>query len=256
MNPSEPDTITITEEHFEDIRSAGADVRLSASESGFGAASSGRIAAVRGLLGEHGFPEQDISLQGIDHTPWAWIVIPVGMLASFIVLGAFGARSTAGVVFGFALLYAIVAAAKLGTVSATLQVRCGNAERVSRLIDVALSAGVDVQATVWRYDIAPPDRSAWTRQAIARARARADEIAAALGVRILGVHAFHEEHVTPRPSYPALAVPPVRKAESKARLSKTVGESLGDASGVDRAGVTVTVRYRVSAGEAAMAPSA
>ncbi|MFT3773346.1 MAG: SIMPL domain-containing protein [Minicystis sp.] len=247
-----PDTITVTEQHFEEIRSTGADVRLTASESGLGKGSSGRIAALRKMLGEKGFAEDDIMLHGVDRTPWGWIAIPLGIAVSFGVLFALGLNAallSAGI---FVLVYMLLAALELGTVTATYQVRCADAERVSRLLEALFDFGADVQSITWRYDIVPAVRSEWTARAIERAKGRADRIAAALGVRILGVHAFDEEHRAPQVTAPPPVVMAVKSERARAGKAMSVGESLGAApSNAERAGVVVNVRYRVGPIEAA-----
>jgi hypothetical protein len=247
------DTVTITAHHFEEIRSTGADVLISVSERSVGSRSSGRVAALRGQLVERGFSDSDLMLQGVDRTGWAWIPIALGIVVSIAALLATGTlRAALAAGGGFVVLGMVLAALKVGTISALLKVRAGNAEQVSRLLDTVLAcSSAEVRSITWRYEVDPASQGDWAARAVERASLRAARIAEALGVRILGVHTFREEYVLPQAqatgAAPAEAAASMRsKTRSTARMQMSVGESLGAApSSTERSGVTVHIDYRV-----------
>src|SRR6185437_15500352 len=101
------------------------------SERALGARSSQRVAALRARLVARGFAEGDVLLEGVDHTAWAWIAIPFAFLAPIATWLRTDAISSALAAGGaFVLLYFVLRAAKLGTIAATLKVRCADAARV------------------------------------------------------------------------------------------------------------------------------
>jgi hypothetical protein len=247
MSDAAADTITLTEHHYTDIRSTSADVLVKVSETSLGARSSLRVAGLRGRLAERGFAEGEVMLQGVDLTPWAWIAIPfIFIVPIAIVIG--GGALQPGLVAGgtFVFLYLLLRAAKLGSVTATLKVHCAGAARVSIVIDEALSFGAEVASIGWRYDIEETSQVDWAVKCVERANGRAARLAAALGVGVLGVHEYHEEQVLPQTAYTAPAAAQMAVASHrKARLGH-VSESLGESpSNSDRAGLRVTIAYRV-----------
>ena len=247
MSDAAPDTITLTEHHFTDIRSTSADVLVKVSETSLGARSSQRFAALRERLAERGFAEGEVMLQGIDLTPWAWIAIPFIFIAPIAIVIGMGALQPGLVAGGaFVFLYLVLRAAKLGTVTATLKVHCAGAARVSVVIDEALSFGAEVASIGWRYDIEETSQGDWAVKCVERANARAARLAAVLGVRILGVHEYQEDQVLPQTAYTVPAAAQMEVASRrKARLGR-VSESLGESpSNTERAGLRVTIAYRV-----------
>lgn len=247
MSDAAPDTITLTEHHYTDIRSTSADVLVKVSENSLGARSSQRVAALRGRLAERGLAEGEVMLQGVDLTPWAWIAIPFIFIAPIAAAIGMGSLRPALIAGGATvLLYVVLRAAKLGTVTATLKVHCAGATIVSVVIDEALSFGAEVASIGWRYDMEEASRADWAAKCVEHANARAARLAATLGVRIHGVHVYSEEQVQPQATYTApVTVRAEVPAASRARLGK-VSESLGESpSSTERAGVRVTIAYRV-----------
>jgi hypothetical protein len=246
MPDAAPDTITITEQHYEDIRSAAADVLVKVSETSLGARSSQRVAVLRDRLSARGFAEGDLALQDLDHTPWSWFAIPLLFIVP--IAAAFGTREPRPglVAFAVALLFFLaLRAAKLGTLGATLKVHCAAASRVGVVVDEALSFGAEVASITWRYDVGEATRGDWAVACVERANARAARLAAALGVRVSGVHAYGEEHVQPAATYTALPAEVAEPAKRRAKFD-AASASLGPApSNTERAGMRVTVTYRV-----------
>jgi len=238
------DTLTVTAQHFADVRSAGADLTLSISEAGLGARSSGRIAELRARLAARGFAEADLALVTVDHTAWAWLALALGLPAAVgagLAGGILVATWTAGAAITATVILALL---RLGTLSARVSVRCGSAEAVGRALDLAVAErGVSIEALDWRFQVDASTREEWVALAIAEARARAARIAGSLGVQLLGLHGYEEAEQLPlRAAAPPVV--PVAAARSKARM--TASQSLAAApSGADRAGVTVTLRYRI-----------
>lgn len=244
--PETLDTITITERRFEDIESRGADVRISLDELGRGARTSGRVATFRALLAQRGFTEGDITVQGVSRSSVAWPALPLGIVALVVVLFTVRSWLWAGAaVLGSVLLHAALRALKLGATTVTLSVRCADSARVGEVLDAALEAGATVELVGWIYESSPVRRETWAVDAIERANVRAARVAEALGVRVVGVHAYREQHTEPEPSYtpPGAVAPPASKSRVGAA---SISESLGTPVGRERAGVVVEIEYRVA----------
>jgi hypothetical protein len=248
-----PDTITISEQHFEDMRSAGADLLVRVGEQSVGGRLPRRTAALRRALEGRGLTEQDVMLQGIERTSWAWIAIVLGLLvptALFFVMGWLQAVIALG---AFVALYLGIAGVRLAMVEVTLKIRCPDAAAVNlALVEVDAHRGAEVLSIVWRYDVEPASRADWALQCIERANERSVKVASALGARITGVHAYHEAYVLPATSYPAAAPADAvaSKAKVSSRMSVSSGGSFGaSAASTERAGVEVTIQYRIVVNE-------
>jgi len=241
------DTLTVTEEHHEQVRSAGADVRLRVCERSLGNATSGRMAALRARLLATGLDEGAVMLEELSRDAWAWVAVALGVPVSIAVALLTRELALAAAVGGaFVALYAVLAGLKVGTVSATLTVRCPDAQRVSQALDAALALGhVEPQGILWRYEVDEASRRDWTARAVGRAHRRAAHLASSLGVRLVALHSLHETPTSPQEAQAApLAGPPPVARCSKRRV--TVTESVEPlASNTERAGVTVTVVFRV-----------
>jgi hypothetical protein len=246
MPDAAPDTITITEHHYEDVRSAAADVLVKVTETSLGARSSQRLTALRERLSARGFAEGDLGLENLDHTPWSWFAIPLLFITPIAAAIGAGELRPGLVAFGAALLlYLTLRTAKLGTLGTTLKVNCAAASRVGIVVDEALSFGAEVASIHWRYDVGEAARGDWAVTCVERANARAARLAAALGVRVSGVHAYGEEHVQPAATYvgPAfLAAKPAARAKFDA-ASASIGPAPAN---TERAGMRVIVTYRVA----------
>jgi uncharacterized protein YggE len=124
-----------------------------------------------------------------------------------------------------------------------LRIRCWKLEQVPALIDIiAARKNAVLDQLVWRY----PEEEARARlleSAIAAAKSKAAGIAAALGVKLLGVYAFNEnnqDEETPFPRYPqAMMMKAARAAEPEPSLDMEIQHS-------KFVQVNVDIEYRVS----------
>jgi uncharacterized protein YggE len=133
--------------------------------------------------------------------------------------------------------------ARLGSMSARLKIRGATAERVNAILDTIFAfSGADIQSLAWRYETNAEAREAWTAEAVARARRRAERIATELGVEIVGVQALHED--CEPPARVDFAPPPIPVA--KKRSGAGVDENIGPAaSNTTQVLLTVSIQYRV-----------
>jgi hypothetical protein len=244
-DPSAPAVITVTERQLAEVRSTGADVFVSISERRAGAATSGRIVELRRALQKRGVTDADVMLEGIEKSSWAWIPIPFAIACGFAALFSDDLRSHAlKAAAGLVILSLLLAFARLGSMSARLKVRGANAERVNAILDTLFAfSGADIQSIAWRYETDAEAREAWTAEAVARARRRAERIATELGVQIIGVQALHEDcEPPPRGEGAPPPIPVARKQRSAG-----VAESIGPApSNTTQVLLTVSIQYCVA----------
>ena len=255
MNDDPIDTITVTEEHFEDIRSEGADVAIAVWEWSFGSRSTGGIAHLREALVAQGLTAADISLVNVERMQWAWVLMVVGMAASFALMVARQPLAAIAALVGGVLLWATLRVSRAGTVTATFKVRCTDDGRVGPLLErVFGTRNAELRSITHRYNANPGLAKEGATSAIQRANARAQAIASALGVTIVGVHRYDEERMEP-PSGERHGAPPPAMAVRR-RGTGSLAESLGPVSGTERAGVRVTVTYRITGSTQANPPVA
>lgn len=243
----EPDTITLTEEHFEELQSGGAELRLRVSDWSLGKLTTGRAAALRRRLLELGFEESEVLLEGFSHEPLTWPSVVLGVLGGAAALFRWGAGSEAlAVLASAAALFAVSSAARVGLVSASLLLRCADGERLSQALDACLSHGdASVQSLTWRYEPASSTRAEWSSRAVARARERAEALARSLGVSVLGVRALSEEFIVPTPA-PTGGYAPAMPAARAKKGEFSIGQAFGPAPvSTECAGVRVTLSLRV-----------
>jgi len=242
---SAPAGITVTERQLAEVRSSGADVFVSISERRAGAATSGRIAELRRALQKRGVADADVMLEGIEKSSWAWIPIPFAIACGFAALFSHDLRPHAlKAAAGLVILSLILAFARLGSMSARLKIRGATAERVNAILDTIFAfSGADIQSIAWRYETDAEAREAWTAEAVARARRRAERIASELGVQIIGVQALHED-CEPPPRGEGLPPPiPVARKRSGAGVAESIGPAPSNTTQVL---LTVSIQYCVA----------
>lgn len=243
-------TITVTERHLSEVRSAGADVFVSIEERRAGSKTSGRVVDLRRSLEKRGLTEQDMMLEGAESSSWAWIPIPFAVGCGAAALASDTLRLAAlPAAAGLVVIALILSLMKLGTLTARLKIRCADAERVNAVLDTVLTfPGAHTQSIAWRFETDPDAREAWTAEAVRRAQRRAERIASELKVRIVGVHALHEDCETPpRPAGPMHPAVPSEVAPAKKRMAASVDESIGPApSNTTQVLLTVSIQYCVA----------
>jgi hypothetical protein len=240
-----PDTISITEEHRGETKSHGADVLLKLSRTGLARRHAAALEATRRHLDQAGVPAKAISTKYVQREAIGWLP---PLVAAPVAIGVFllwhSAVGAAGL-FGVVLLVALVGGFRwLATTTVGLGILCTDEVAVGRVLDVsAAKARLEVEAVSWRYDIDPVTRDTMVERCIERANARAEQVARGLGVEILGIHSYVEDHQLPQTAYSPAAVAVPRAKGHGATASGMA--AFGSMSNTERVGVTITVQYRV-----------
>jgi uncharacterized protein YggE len=127
-----------------------------------------------------------------------------------------------------------------------LKVRCGKLEKLPELLDVVASQkNAALERAAWKY----PEEEARARgleSAIAAAKSKAEKVAAALGVKLVGIYQFSEntfDEETPYPQFQAKAMMPQARMAS-APEQPSLGMDIQHSKVVQ---VNVEIEYRVSA---------
>lgn len=139
---------------------------------------------------------------------------------------------------------------KASAASYRLRVRC---EPLDKLADVLGVVTTQKSATLshitWRYPDSSAEREAWLDECLAEAGRKARRMAAALGVRLLGVHRCNEQYAEqgdgPEPRWADNIT--LSDSHATMRRARVSPEELGlEVSHTKRTHIQVTVYYRVS----------
>lgn len=127
-----------------------------------------------------------------------------------------------------------------------LRVRCEKLDQIADLLDIVTS---QKNATLERIDWKYPEEEARARgleAVIARAKVKAEQVAAAMGVKLLGVYDFIENNYDEEAPVPfqALAKPAMRTLGAAAEQGPSLGMDIQHSKVIH---VNVDVWYRVSA---------
>jgi hypothetical protein len=252
-----PDTITITEYHFLDVKSKGADVECTVTVHFDRQPLPAVVAQIRNSLKGIGLDETALSVSNLRRDNELF-----GCTTTVVVLGLLGALYATGqnaldpfrgftplamigiIVIAFAWTF-------LRGTTCTFKIRCSADDAVGRVHKLLGDhyKKVTVLSTSWRYEVPSEELAAWSVKCIERANARAQVAAKALGVQIVGVFSYEEHHELPQRHY----TPPVDGAPAMARRARKGGMETFEAestsvvpSGESRAGASVRVQYRVA----------
>lgn len=134
-----------------------------------------------------------------------------------------------------------------------LRVRCADLTTLGDLLGIVTAQkSATLNSIEWGYPYGDTQRDEWLVECVARANAKAARIAEALGVRVLGVHAFSEEYADEE----TRRLGGSRRARDDEgafmrRSMNLAGKDLGmEVSHVQDVEVSVEVEYLVSAREA------
>ncbi|MGI4790274.1 MAG: SIMPL domain-containing protein [Janthinobacterium lividum] len=124
-----------------------------------------------------------------------------------------------------------------------LRVHCADLSKFADLIGIVTAQkNTSLTAIEWDYPDDTDLRDAWLLDCIARVNEKSAKIAAALGVRLLGVHTFSEEITDPEGQHFTLS-----DAPAGIRRSRMLGEDLGmEVSHTKTLYITVGVQYLIS----------
>jgi hypothetical protein len=253
------DTITITEHHLEDLGATGADLRCTCSTSRR-SSTPPAVLEVHGALVQAGFADDCLTVQHVTHTSdsgGCLTVIVIGAILAAVAAIATNLGDlciTLPIIGAAAAAIALVAWLALRSTQCHFSVRCADADAVKTALDLLGRAGkgIAVYRTDWRYEVDSAALGDWALRCIEHANARAERVAAALGVRIVGVHAYEESHELPRRCTTPGLDHELLEAKSAAaprcsRRSAVQPAAFAPAhADSERGGAHVTVRYRVS----------
>ena len=210
---SKPDTIHITASHREEIFATHADlfvtVRGSSVVSGNEAMKKAReVSALVDELTRAGIATEDVHLQGVH------------------------VETSSGVLL------------KSSSAIYRLRVRCRKLEQLPELLDIVSSQkNAALERIDWKYDEASA-RERGLRSAMEAAKSKAEKVASALGVQLLGVYLFTENAFDEEAPMPFRAQGVMMKARQAAAESEP---SLGmDIQHSKMIQVNVEIEYRVS----------
>ena len=251
-----PDTITLVESWHQDLRSDGADLKLTMTQK----TSHPELGALPSLLDID--PEQ-ITIDNVtSHREDVGCLVTGGVLSS--VIGGVGLYafsggepvSILGPLAGWLLFIAILCVVlRRPNYTARVSIRCDTSDEVYRITSRAGDIEhMNLSSTQWRYTIDAEQKGDWTELCIKKARERAQRIARALDVRIIGVHHYHEQFSLPNQHYSS-APRPETMGQIQAPARKSRGWGGGGGGGfvpvnvpmqsAERSGAEVVIQFRV-----------
>ena len=257
--PHVPDTITICEQHLIDLRTSSADLRC-ACWTRHPVAMPPAVRSVQEALVGAGFPRDCVTAQNLTRES------EFGGCLGAVVAGAIIAAAIAAFISMQSLRTILpvigVAMVVLGAVAwfffrstqCTFSVKCADDKAVERALDIIarVGRGVTVTSTEWRYEVDSTTLGDWATACIERANARAERVAEALGVRVVGIYSYEESFELPRRTYGPEAsaaraqAPRRRSGAAEGEEEQSGAEQTALLAGSDRGGSHITVRYRVA----------
>ncbi len=255
MQPTDstrPDLIIVTEQHTQTVRSVGADVRVSFEKIALRKASSspltGPVGQLKAALQALGLSMDQVAVDRVAAESLGWNVVGLGFVLALAVLVFMRDVGVAAVVVGLPLGLRLVGLLSWPYKSKChLRVSADDSALAGQVIDVVTAMpGAELGGVDWQYDVEPtsPD---WVDECIARANTRAERIAKALGVEIVGVHRYAERWSSPNGETSPLIFDAGEDLDVTApNAGRASGDVWGSVETTERAGVVVTVAYRVA----------
>ncbi len=247
------DTIRITEPYFEDIPSEGADVYCTVLVKGLTLSRKPTPEILNQEFAAAGLSDGCLSIREFQHeSEWGCALVAGIVLNILAYLLVQWSLPIIAVKYGWMFfLCLIVLVLFLGKVfrnsSRHISVFCRNGKEVSIVQGTLGRFGSNVSGvhTKWRQPLKPEMLETWAETCIKRARVRAEKIATELGVRIIGIHSYIEEHSLPPDTYSS---PPSMggrvRMTSQLRSAEPMSWDVDSSSRV-RMGICVHVTYRV-----------
>jgi hypothetical protein len=261
MDDRASDTITICERYFTDLRTTSADLHCLCSTRRLMTTPPAVRTVQEALIGA-GFSEGCLTVKSLSRSSElggclgviGGVAIIVAAIVAYFHLG--NLRTTLPVIAAAVVCLGVVAWILFRSTECAFAVTCADAAAVERALGlIAKVGGVSVTSTVWRHEIDHCILGDWAVACIERANVRADRVAEALGVRVVGVASYEESfdlpdrHYSPDPMTP----PPAAVIARRSRVGFHSGSRGGGPSsmptvlaGAERGGASVTVRYRVA----------
>jgi hypothetical protein len=140
------------------------------------------------------------------------------------------------------------------TTQCTFRIICKDSEAVSRThAKLGENSKFQVTSTDWRYEIDSSTFTNWAEKCIQRANDRAEKVAAALGVKLDGVHSYEEDHELPRNYHTPGSSSDLNSMKMK-RSARTSIPTPGPSNygnfeslptGSEKASAKILIRYRI-----------
>lgn len=249
-----PDTITVVESHHRELKSEGANVLLNVRRTG-------GPPSLEGLPEALGIDAERLTVNNITRysdapgciiTGGVFAAIAGGTLLYLLTLGDL--IWTLGPVCvwlaGIALVFII---AKRPVHTANLTVRCDTPDDVQALITCIHDIPrINLTSTQWRYEVDTEAKGDWAELCIGRARERAERIATALDVEIIGVHTYYERFQVPHNTFDNAISPEVYRGAAAKSAGLFGGGGGGSApqhipmQSAERSGAEVVIEFRIA----------
>lgn len=251
-----PDTITITEYHYLDVKSSGADISCVVDAGAREGPYPQVITRIKSALRELKINEGAISIEQLkrDNEQFGCFV---GIL--FLILVAVGITEDTFQWHRLHLLgFSIIGAGCLlllfwlfgRRAKCTFKITCGSNDEVTRVHEMLERqfAHVTVLTTAWRYEVKSEQLGDWSELCIQRANVRAERVAKALGVVIVGVFSYEETHSLPARNYTSSSNAGLSSRHRVARSAESAGayELHQTVEGSERTGANIRIQYRVA----------
>jgi hypothetical protein len=251
-----PDTITIREHHSRELRTSSADLHCTC-RTRRSMTTPPAVRNVQQALAGAGFPEgclrvenltRDSELGGCLGAVGGGAIIAAA-IAAFV--SSASLRTVLPIIAAAALCLGAIAWFFFRSTQCAFAVTCADAKAVERALDIiAKVGGVAVTSTDWRYEVDSTALGDWAVKCIERANARADRVARALGVRVVGVFSYEESFELPQRHYsPEGSMPRAMSTRGRSSANELEEEPSSAApvlAGSERSGAEITVRYRVA----------
>lgn len=257
MQP-QADTITIVEHQTQEMKSTGADIRCAISLIGKLTGTPEVVTALRKALIDGGHATDCLSVESMTHSNegtafGCMTAAVVGVCAFAFSKGARMDYVVPAAVIGGAIIAGIFWWTNR-TTSCAFRITCKDSEAVSRThAKLGENSKFQVTSTDWRYEIDSSTFTNWAEKCIQRANVRAEKVAAALGVKLDGVHSYEEDQELPRNYHTPEVSSGLNSIEAKrsARTSMSVPgpSNYGDfeslPTGSEKASARILIRYRI-----------
>ena len=251
-----PDTITITEYHYLDVASCGANLDCYVTGAAREGPYPGVISAIRTAMKKLEMPGDALSITTLKRNNEAFgclatTIVTIALFSWFVAVNnGYSSTYVLPVLLAIASLATLIAWIFGRKSQCSFSIRCIDNENVSRIHTLLATefSTVVILSTSWRYDVKSEALAEWSEKCIQRANLRSARVALALGVEILGVFSYEEVHELPKRNYtsPSEAGP----IKSSARRASVNRESIEHTfAGTERAGAHVRIQYRVTKAE-------
>ena len=251
-----PDLITIVEYHFQDIHGTGADVECEVIGRAIQGPLPSVISEIREALKDQNFDETAMNIGYFQKASrngwWSLLVIfgVLGLLAGIPLVVTFGGITESKAFWVWGAIITIATAILVwapSKVRCSFRIRCDQKSAVERIYSVLQSnfPKVTILRAHPRFNVESAILADWALKCIERANVRAQGVAKALGVRILGVYSYEEDHTLPKNHYTPGQVSMPAMSRVRGNNRSYMSNFTNDYSEQSRAGASIRIQYRI-----------